>query len=167
MTISSTGAIVTLQGNGATTSFAFNFIVPYLADGITPALQVWYTPIGGPPAQLASNAYSVSGVGNPSGGSVTYNPGSPIPTGSYLTIIRTVAYTQPTSVPNQAFFPVTVEQIADALVEQIQQLNAALAFVLRAPLTDPNTLNQLPSASTRANMLLGFDANGQPKLYTP
>lgn len=160
MTIATTASVVTIQGNGITTSFNYSFLIPFLSDGVTPAAAVYYTATDGTRTLLAPSAYTISGVGISTGGTVVYNPGTPIVAHTYLSIVRTVPYTQPTSVPNQAFYPKTVEDIADAIELQIQQLVAIEAFSLRMPITDPTAPGELPAAAARANMVLGFDASG-------
>lgn len=125
MTVATTAATTgPLPGNGATTAFAYNFIIPYQSDGVTPACQVVYTSAAGVEAVLAPNLYTISGVENPAGGTVNYSSNGPIATGTFLTITRTVAYTQPDAFPNQAFYPESVETGLDNLELQIQQLYA-------------------------------------------
>ena len=166
MTVATTSAIVTLAGNGVTTNFVYNFIVPFLSDGVTPAAQVWYTDLTGVPVLLTSSQYTFLGAGVAGGGSVIYNPsGTPIATGTYLSIIRAVPYTQPISFPNQSFFPSTIESLGDMIVEQIQQILNAEQFSLQFPTTDPAPPAVLPSAASRKNKLLGFDATGLTALY--
>ena len=166
MTVATTAALVTLAGNGATTVFNYNFIIPFLSDGVTPAAQVYYTDLSGIPVLLSPSTYTFLGAGNPAGGSVTYPLlGSAIPAGAYISIIRNVPYTQPISFPNQNFFPSTIEALGDMIVEQIQQLVAEDAFVMRFPETDPTPPADLPPAGLRKNKLLGFDASGATALY--
>lgn len=123
-TVSSPTAMQVDQANGVTTSFAYNFLVPYQPDGITPAVNVIVTQ-GGVATTLNSSQYSITGVGSASGGTVTYPlSGAPLATGATVTILRAYPYTQGTSVGNVGFYPHTVEQVADNLEYQIQQLNA-------------------------------------------
>lgn len=115
------------SGNGVTTAFNYNFIIPYQADGVTPAVTVFLTNTttgAVTPLALTTN-YTISGVGNSAGGTVTYNPGTPLPAGNTITIQRSLAYIQPTAVANVSFYPHTVEQVADNLDMQIQQLATA------------------------------------------
>jgi hypothetical protein len=130
--LSTTQSYVTYQGNGATTSFPFGFIVQSAAQ-----LVVSITNNNVSPAVttvLSSSQYSVSGIGNSNefttgagtGGIVTYpTGGSPLPAGWSVTIQRIVPYQQNTSLTNQgAFYPQVVEGALDYLTMEVQQLAA-------------------------------------------
>lgn len=164
MTIATTAAVSTLEGNGSTTVFSYNFIIPYESDGVTPAANVYYTDLNGVRTLLATNTYSISGVGNAAGGTVTYNPGGAIATGTFLSVVRTIPYTQPLSFPNQGFFPETVEEGLDLLEEQLQQIVAVQSYTIRAPITDFVAPAELPSTAIRASKYLFFDAQGNPSV---
>lgn len=158
MTISTTTSSVTLGGNGTTTVFPFDFLIPASGDEV-----VTYTDPNGNVTVLASSQYTVTGFDNPTGGSVLYPlTGSPIPSGSALTISRNLALVQGTSLDNQgSYLPVAVESALDYVTMLIQQVSATIGRVLSAPLSDPNGLNYvIPSVSTRANNFLGFDNSG-------
>jgi hypothetical protein len=130
-TISNTNYSVTYTGNNVQTAFTYGFLVPYQSDGSTPAVTVIVcttattttcanVPKGG------TSGYSISGVGVATGGTITYNPaGTPISPSQTLTITRSVNYVQPYAVGNTSFYPHTVEQSADWLELQIQQLTSA------------------------------------------
>lgn len=129
MTIAQSNCVVTAQGNGATLVWNYNFIIPYQADGVTPAIAVQLEDGLGNITVLSPSLYSVTGVGNPNGGTVVYPippdlPALPvpIPVGTSITISRALAYIQPFPVSNVSFYPHVVEQIADWIVEQVQQL---------------------------------------------
>jgi hypothetical protein len=111
--------------NGSTTAFAYNFLIPYQFNGITPAVAVVVVNSAtGVTTTLPSGQYAITGVGMATGGTVTYPlSGSPLPNGSTVTITRTYNYTQNTAISNYGFYPHTVEQVADTLEYQIQQLN--------------------------------------------
>ena len=91
-TITSTSTKVVASGNGVTTQFAFTFVGVAAAD-----LVVTYTDASGTSTVLAATAYSVA-LNPPAsntvwgiGGTVTYPlTGSPIATGTKLTIARNV-----------------------------------------------------------------------------
>lgn len=127
MTIATESASITLQGDGATKVFGYNFIIPYQADGVTPAVtvtlgtnNVW--------VELLPSEYSIAGVGNAEGGTVTYPLGSGAAIGSttFIRITRAIAYTQPDTFDNQSFYPKEVEVLGDQLEMQIQQLLNAI-----------------------------------------
>lgn len=138
-TISNEAAQVTINGNGATTAFDYNFLIPDQYGSTTPAVGVFLTNTTThvtTPLILGTD-YTIAGVGNPNGGTVTYPvSGSPLAAGNTITIQRALNYTQPTVVMNQAFYPHTVEQVADWQELQIQQIAAAL---------------EAPSASSQLN----------------
>ena len=162
MTISTTSNVSIGQGNGLTTSFNFPFLVPAASD-----LVVSLTDSNGTITALTPSQYSIAGIGNANGGSVTYPlSGSPIPQGTYLTIQRVLPYQQLTDLVNQSgYYPDVVEGALDNLEMQIQQLAQDDALSLKVPLsaTPPNLL--LPGAQARANTLVGFDANGNVFSY--
>ena len=96
MSLSSTINKQIYDGNGATSVWPFSF--PVLEAG---HLAVIFTNGAGLETNLSPSLYSVSGIGDPSGGSVTYPLlGSPIPSGTRLTLLRTVPYTQTTVLSN-------------------------------------------------------------------
>lgn len=172
MTVSTTTSVVTYAGNGATTLFSFPFIGVSEDD-----IEVIYTDANGTTTVLPTSTYTLTINPIPVGGlwgiggSVLYpNSGSPIvpiPVGTYITINRIVPFTQEVSIRNQgAFYPTSVERGLDLLELQLQQIDEQLTYTLRAPISDPNALNELPSASARANGYLAFDENGQPYVTT-
>ncbi len=137
---------VTYQGNGATIIFPFGFIIPSASD-----LVVSITNNNASPAAttiLSSTQYTATGIGNQSGGNVTYPvSGSPLPAGWSITIQRIVPYAQDTSLTNQgAFYPAVVEACLDDLTMQTQQLAAQMAGA--APIVAANIT--LEDESTRA-----------------
>src|SRR5579871_3901995 len=106
MTVSTSTSQTTLGGNGSQSVFTFGFVV-----GLASNLQVIYTAANGIQTVLSPSLYSVSlnapvtgqlwGVG----GSITYPlSGSPIASGTTLTISRIVPLTQQTSISNQGSF---------------------------------------------------------------
>jgi hypothetical protein len=177
MTISTTqSSSGPLGGNGLTTAFTFNFVADSAAD-----ISVIYTNASGINTTLNPSQYALTI--NPAGsnqlwgigGVVTYPlTGSPIATGTYLTINRILPLTQKTSVQNQGnYYAQVTEQALDTLCMEIQQVSAAQPRAIQIPITDPTTINTiLPAASARANMVLSFDNLGNvitsaPTGYTP
>jgi hypothetical protein len=163
MTVSSTSSRVVYNGNGSTTVFPFAFKVQSSAD-----LVVVFTDATGTDSTLSPSVYSATGFGQDAGGSVTYPlSGSPIATGTRLTIYRQVSPTQPTSISNQgAMWPAVIEAALDRLTFIVQYFLDGLSRALVISPTDGGTLNPLPNATNRANMLLGFDSSGQPVTVT-
>lgn len=128
MTVSNTTASITLPGNDSATSFAFNFEIPYQADGVTPAVAAYITVLNGDTETLVLNTdFSITGVGNdfPTGGTVTYPiSGTPLGTGDTITIYRALDYVQPYSFTNVNFAPSNIETALDTIAFLLQQLNA-------------------------------------------
>lgn len=151
MSISSEVCTVTAQGNGSTTSWPFSFLIPYQADGTTQAVVVFLTVVatGVRTVLELGSQYGITGVGDTAGGSVEYPlMGSPIAVGTYITIDRDLDYVQPYTVANQSFYPHTVEQVADYVVMQTQQLERD---ALRA-VTAPCVVASLPTAGLNLGM---------------
>lgn len=165
MTVATTANSVTIGGNGSLTVFNFSFIWFSGSD-----ISVIYTDTNGVETTLNPSSYTLTltaaAPGNlwGIGGSVTYPiSGSPIASGTSLTILRTLAFTQSTSISNQgSFYPQAVEQAIDTLCLEIQQIANAVARAIVVPLVDVSTPNPLPAEAQRANGVMTFDANGQP-----
>lgn len=162
MTLATTSNTTVVQGNGLTTSFDFIFPVPALSE-----LFVYLTNPGASPVLLPQTSYSVTGIGTANGGSVNYPlVGSPIPTGSMLTIQREVAYVQLTSLVDQSgYYPNVVENALDYLTMQTQQLAEQELLTLNVPLESSLANLQFPTKAGRANTLAGFDSSGNAITY--
>lgn len=162
MTISTTSNTTIAQGNGLTTSFDFPFPVPLASE-----LFVSYTNSAGAVTLLTPSQYTTTGVGTGNGGSVTYPiSGTPIVTGTSLTIQRIVPYQQLTDLVNQSgYYPNVVENALDYLTMQTQQLAEEVSLSLQVPLANPAPNLTFPSAAARANQVAGFDVNGNATTY--
>ncbi|MGA2937290.1 MAG: hypothetical protein ABSF52_09360 [Syntrophobacteraceae bacterium] len=125
--LTTTQSTVTYLGNGATTQFAYNFLVPAQSQMVVTLTNNNVSPAV--VTTLSTSQYSVSGIGNATGGIVTYTvSGSPLASGWSITIQRVVPYQQNTSLTNQgAFYPQVVEAALDYLTMQCQQLAAQIA----------------------------------------
>jgi len=162
MTVNSTLNKITYLGNGATTSFPFSFAVIKASD-----IQVFFTDVNGNVTLLSPSVYTITinpttGTNpTPVGGNVIYNPaGVPIPSGTSLTVIRTEALIQSTSLANQGtLYQQVLEQTLDNLSMQIQQIEEQIGRQFSVPVSDPNPA-VLPAASQRANKQAGFDSAG-------
>lgn len=131
MTVSNQDNSVSFQGNGVTTVFPYAFLMP-TTDDVEVLLydSTTFTEVA-----VDSADYSISGIADPAGGSVTYNPsGTPIPSTKWLTIRRTVAYTQTLDLTNQSsFYPTVLEAQLDRIVMQIQQVATLVSEALVLP----------------------------------
>ena len=136
MTVSTSSSSVTYQGNGATTVFPYAFLIPVASDVVVSLTDTTQTP--NVVQTLTTAQYSITGLGSSGGGNVTLaaDPltGLPLANGHAITIARSVPITQPTSLTNQgALWPSVVEGAIDNVVMQCQQLAAALAQAVTAP----------------------------------
>lgn len=164
MTISNSVSDVTYTGNGAATTWDYDFYIPSQNELIVTVFDE------GDSAGTVINSsdYSVTGIGSQNGGTVTYPlSGSPLTAQQTITIQRLIPYTQPTSFSNQgAFYPETVEDALDWLEMQIQQINTQSDRYLRVAINDP-PVEALPQVSARAGQMLGFDSDGNPIAAQP
>ncbi len=159
MTISSTTQYVRYAGNGATTSFSFQSY--FLAET---DLKVYVDDN----LQTLNTHYTVAGVGEQSGGTVTFvtAPAG----GTVILISREPTLTQGLDlVDNDALPAEQVEKAIDRLTMISQWLASRFDRSLLAPLGE--TVSALPSLASRANggsgSILGFDASGNPVLLSP
>ena len=170
MSLSSTINKQIYDGNGATSVWSFSF--PVLEAG---HLSVIFTDGAGLETVLSSSLYSVSGIGDPSGGSVTYPLlGSPIALGTKLTLLRTVPYTQTTVLSNQGgYYPEVVERRFDQIYMALQQLEERVSRASLYPLSDAATeqanlalIQQLQPMNllTTQGDLLTRDSSGHKRL---
>ena len=133
MTVSNLNVSVTHRGDGIATSFPYTFRIPDPAYVVV-ELQDYAT--GLIVDTLTAGEYSITGttVDNYSGGSVTYNPGTPLSSDYNIVIRRELPLTQTLDLLNQGgFYPESLEYQLDRQVMQIQQLKAELdAFDVNA-----------------------------------
>lgn len=142
--------------NGATTAFAYGFKIFAESD-----LEVILTDTDGTDSVLTlTTDYTVSGVGEASGGEITTV--STYATGHTINILRATPYKQTTDLENGGpFYAQTIENALDRAVMQIQQLEERLSRTFQAPKTESSSISlDLPSASARANKAIVFDASG-------
>ncbi len=136
MSLSSTINKAIYSGNGVTTEWPFSF--PVLdADH----LGVIFTDASGTETMLSPTLYGATGIGSPSGGAVTYPlSGSAISTGTKLTIVRIVPYTQTTVLSNQGgYYPEVVERRFDQIYMALQQLDERVSRIDLSPISEPAT----------------------------
>jgi len=160
MTVINDTTRVTVTGNSATTVFNYDFIIPSQSDA-----QLWLVDTSVTPntqALVLSSAWSMTGAGNPNGGTFTYPlVGSPIDSDHQLVLERTVPYTQPFAFRNQGpYYPTNVESALDWLEYQIQQLVRGLSQTIQISLGSGATIVPVP------NTFFYFDDNGDLTLIT-
>ena len=170
MTIVNQSSRRTVQGNGSQKTFDYNFLIPSqgyaelsLIDNLTREKTT-----------LSPSVWSLSGVGNPTGGSFTYPivaGAAAIPSTQSLVLSRKLPYVQVTSLQNQGGFqPKTLEYALDTLLMQILQVrdlttdfDANVARTIRAPSVESG-FSELPLSDLRRNTLLGFNGSGSLSL---
>lgn len=107
------------EGNGVTETFSFGFAIMSASD-----LLVYHYDSDDTPSLLVKDTdYSVSGIGDSEGGSITLLTGA-LATGESLRLRSNYDLTQSASFPSQGrFYPEDHEKVMDSLARQIQQLN--------------------------------------------
>jgi len=152
MTVSSSVNKVTYSGNSATTVFPVNY---YFLENSH--LQVILVSNNVETIQTLTSQYTVTGAGNPSGGSVTML--TPPANGTQLIIVRNVPATQETDyLANDPFPAESHERALDKLTMLVQQNTTEIDRALKIP------LSSLATASTEmptpvANKLLAWNSN--------
>lgn len=127
MTVSVQTSYIIYTGNGVTTTFPFTFRVDNTSHlyvkliNIATAVET---------TLVLNTDYSVTGIGNPSGGTVTYPiSGSPMAATHKLKIERIVPLVQELAINNQSGFqPEVIEQSLDYMTMMIQQADAKAAL---------------------------------------
>ena len=157
MTIATTSNRVRYEGNGATTTFAYSFRIDSDDEVVVTIVDE-----DGVETELTSAQFTISGIGEDSGGTVTYPvSGSPLAADNQIVIVREVPLKQETDLTNQGgFYPEVIETSLDRLTMMVQQLMALLDRTIRFPITDPAGVVELENYLARANKYLRFDSNG-------
>jgi hypothetical protein len=158
MTVSSTTTRADYAGNGLTTTFAVPFYFLLDTDIQVSVVDNAFSPPTYQPLELNTH-YTVSGAGNPAGGSITTITGPPSAT-EILTIARNVPYTQLTHyVPNDPFPAASHEMALDKLTMEIQQLEAFTENLVQFPPNAPPGMNTVLPYPVPGDVL-GWDSAG-------
>ena len=160
MTISTTTLRITANGNGSTTTFPYTWKV-FAQTELTVIVR---TTASGAESVRAigtgSTNYSVTGVGETSGGNVVFVTA---PTSAEtVTIIRNTALTQGTDYQPATNFPATSHEDAlDKLTHIVQELDEELSRSVKVSRSTTISSSEITDdADTRASKLLGFDSDG-------
>jgi len=103
--------------------------------------------------------YTVTGAGVTGGGSITFVAGATA--GDIVTITRNIAVQRVTDFPTSG--PFNIEALntdLDRLTAMMQEREDGLTRVVQLSETDSSASLQLPSVSSRASKVLGFDISG-------
>ena len=158
MTVSSTTTKNSYSGNGSLTVFAYGFKI-FDEEDIEVILRNDTT--GTETVQTITTNYSVSNVGNASGGNVTFvtAPAS----GITVVLRRASPLTQTTDyTPNDPFPAESHEDALDKLTFISQQLQEEVDRSIKLSRTNTMTSTEFTvGAADRANKILAFDGNGE------
>ena len=159
MTVSSTTVKSTASGDGSTTQFAYTFKI--FAD--TDLEVIIRSATGTETVKLLTTHYTVAGVGDASGGSITFTSGNIPATGETVVIKREVPQTQAIDyIANDPFPAESHEEGLDRATMTIQQMQEALDRSFKVSATNSITTPEFTDdAATRASKTLGFDSTGQ------
>ena len=162
MTVSSQTNNETFHGNGVTTIWDLPFrffnngdILVYVVDSVAQTTTLMTLGVD----------YTLTGAGLPEQFGTA--PGKiittlPLASGKDLYVERVMEVEQLTDIINQGkFFPEVHEDVFDRLTMLIQQNETNLSGAIRVAIADPEPA-RLPIAALRANMVMGFDSQGNP-----
>ena len=151
MSVTNQTPINRYAANGVTTVFPCSFLIVNQAD-----IKVTVDGV----VKTITTDYTVSGVGTPSGGNVTFL--SAPANGTTVVLKRDMAYVRATDYQdNGDLIANTLNSDHDAPILMIQQIAAENGLSIKAPDADSASLTlELPSAADRAGKFLGFDSSG-------
>ena len=157
MTVSSTTSKVSYSGNGSTVAFTVTFY--FLASSDIKVLV--RSANGTEVVKTLGTDYTVTGAGDPAGGTVTF--GTAPTSGQTVVLARSVPLTQVTDyTPNDPFPAETHERALDKLTQVTQQINEAVDRSIKLSLSNTMTSTEFTvDAAERANKVFGFDAAGE------
>lgn len=158
MTLASNANVQRDLGDGASKTFT----VPYrfFADGDLVVLVADAGGNDGTPLTLGPD-YTVSGAGNPDGGSVTLAVAPAA--GRVVTRARKVMPLQTANYVENDQFPAEVhEAVLDKLTAAAQDTRSMAARAPMQPLSDTSPIGPLPSKALRASKVAIYDAAGDP-----
>ena len=156
MTVTSTNQKVQFNGDGSTTVFAYNFKI-FASSDLSVILR---SAAGTETVQQLTTNYTVSGVGETSGGNVTM--GTAPASGTTLTILRVQPNLQGLDlVPNDPFPAGSMEDALDKLTFMVQTHDEEIGRSIKASKTNVIADSEFTvSATDRANKLFSFDSSG-------
>ena len=159
MTISTTSIKNSYSGNGSTTVFNYTFKITD-EDHIIVIIRTNST--GAETTKTKTTHYTVSGVNNSGGGSITFTSGN-IPTSSETVVLRrSTPQTQGLDlIENDPMPAENIETAYDKLTAITQELQEQVDRSIKVSKTSTITNPGLTADATqRAGKLLGFDSNG-------
>ena len=159
MTVSTTIIKSSHNGNGSTTTFAYNFKI--FAD--TDLVVIIRSAAGTETTKTLTTHYTVAGAGDASGGSITFTAGNIPVTGETVVIRRNVPQTQAIDyIANDPFPAETNEEGLDRATMIAQQVSEATDRSIKLSRTNTMTSTEFTVGATeRANKILAFDSAGE------
>ncbi len=159
MTVSSTTVKNSYSGNGSTTQFAYTFKI--FAD--TDLQVIIRSSTGTETVKTLTTHYTVSGVGDASGGNVTFTSGNTPASGETVVIIREVPQTQAIDyIANDPFPAESHEEGLDRATMTTQQVQEEVDRSIKLSRTNTMTSTEFTVGATdRANKILAFDSSGE------
>jgi len=159
MTISTTIATVTYDGDGTTTEFDYTFKI--LAEGdLTVIIRASN---GTETVKTLTTHYTLDGVGDANGGTVTFTSGNIPASTEKVILIRDTAQTQSIDyIENDPFPAETHEEGLDRSVILAQELQEEVDRCIKISRTNTMTDTSFTVGATdRANKILAFDTSGE------
>ena len=159
MTVSTTIIKSSHNGNGSTTTFAYNFKI--FAD--SDLVVIIRSSTGTETTKTLTTHYTVSGAGDASGGSITFTTGNTPASGETVVIRRNVPQTQAIDyIANDPFPAETNEEGLDRTTMIAQQVSEATDRSIKLSRTNTMTSTEFTVGATdRANKILAFDSSGE------
>lgn len=149
-------------GNGSAVTFSYPWKISAASDLLVAFI------VAGVYTLQPSSAYTVAGVGNNGGGSITFTTAPPL--GTTVDLRPDTPETQTTEFANlAAYLPENSTNTADRIVRMLQDLTRlTYTFGIHGPDQEFTAWPALPNAASRAGTLLGFDGTtGLPSLTVP
>jgi hypothetical protein len=146
--------LVQYGGDGSRTNFPFPF--PVLAsDDLLVFLD-----------QNAATGFSITGIGDPSGGEIVF--AAPPAPGTTITLLRrTEGIRESAFVDGGPFRAAAINAELDRIMLLIQEDREEHGRALRGHPAESEIDFSLPTTTARANKLLGFDSAGKPVAFSP
>ena len=159
MTVSTTIIKSSHNGNGSTTTFAYNFKI--FAD--TDLVVIIRSSAGTETTKTLTTHYTVAGAGDASGGSITFTSGNIPASGETVVIRRNVPQTQAIDyIANDPFPAETNEEGLDRTTMIAQQVSEATDRSIKLSRTNTMASTEFTVGATdRANKVLSFDSSGE------
>lgn len=111
--------------------------------------------------QPTDSGYTVSGVGNPTGGNITFTVG--LTAGVIVTLFRDITIERITQIgQNSGFSSQAFNAEFNNIYLILQQLSDSLGFALQIPNTNAPAPTTTLTPAAYANKYLAFDSNGNP-----